>query len=481
MTTGVQNLDSIVNRLVTFVHGAAQTMEIGEVERSLLSMVMEAGKAALEEFVKTKGTGYEGAAVVDVEGRSLPYVGARVRTYRSIFGAVPIRRAYYQTPGVAGVCPLDASLNLPRRSYSHLVQEFSSRLAVKMSYEDAADTLNSLFPAHIPIRSLEGVVGDLRDDIVEFYDQQPEPAIEPEAVVTVATVDKKGVVIRKALGGEKEGCMANPDKPGRKKMATVVSSYVTQRHLRSAEDILKEVRDQEESALRPKPEAKTVWGSLTEGAEATVQRLGRLVKARAPKENELVCILDGERSLWALAYTYFPTAFFVLDIFHVLEHLGKAALCFHDEGSALARSFVTERLRLLLLGRAGAMIGGLKQMLTKHKLSGAKRLSLEQVIGYLERNRKHMRYEICLAKGYPIGSGVIEGACRHLINDRLELTGMSWKPTGAESMIRLRAVHINKDWKTFWSYRCAAQRRELYGSTTSPKDDMREHELPRAA
>ena len=126
--------------------------------------------------------------------------------------------------------------------------------------------------------------------------------------------------------------------------------------------------------------------------------------------------------------------------------------------SPQAREFVTERLRMLLQGKAGRMIGGLKQMLTKHELSGTKRHCLEQVIGYLERNRKHMRYEICLAKGYPIGSGVIEGACRNLINDRLELTGMSWTLQGAESVMRLRAVHINKDWDAFWTLQTSVRK-----------------------
>ena len=244
-------------------------------------------------------------------------------------------------------------------------------------------------------------------------------------MVTVATVDKKGVVIRKPQGGEAgpERVSRDPDKPGKKKMATVISTYVTPRHVRTADDIVREVSDQGSSDSKPKPQNKLTWGSLTDGPEKTVARLKKAVDQRLPQGNELVCILDGERSLWALVYAYFPTAFFVLDIFHVLEHLGKAALCFHDEDSPQAREFVTERLRMLLDGRAGRLIGGLKQMLTKHELSRLPTAyASNQVIGYLERNRKHMRYEICLAKGYPIGSGVIEGACRNLINDRLELS-----------------------------------------------------------
>jgi hypothetical protein len=364
-----------------------------------------------------------------------------------------------------------------------LVQEFSSRLAVTMSYEDAQEILSSFFPVKMPIRSLENIVGDVCDEVDRFYEEKVPPEVCPEAVVTVATVDKKGVVIRKPHTGQAnaEPVSADPDKPGKKKMATVISTYVAPRHIRTVDDIVREVSDNGSPDSKPKPQNKLTWGSLTDRPEKTVARLKKTVDQRLPQRNELVCILDGERSLWALVYVYFPAAFFVLDIFHVLEHLGKAALCFYDEDSPQAREFVTERLRMLLYGKAGRLIGGLKQMLTKQELGGVKKHCLEQVIGYLERNRKHMRYEICLAKGYPIGSGVIEGACRNLINDRLELTGMSWTLQGAESMMRLRAVHINKDWDAFWAQRRQAERRRLYGIVHETSPEIRDHELRRAA
>jgi hypothetical protein len=205
------------------------------------------------------------------------------------------------------------------------------------------------------------------------------------------------------------------------------------------------------------------------------------VDQRLSQGNELVCILDGERSLWELVYAYFRSAFFVLDIFHVLEHHGKAALCFYDEGSPQAGQFVTQRLSMLLVGKAGRAIGGLKQLLTKQELTDTKRYDINQVIGYLDRNRKNMRYEICLAKGYPIGSGVIEGACRNPVHDRLELTGMSWTLPGAGSMMRLRAVHINMDWDTFWKHRRWRERLRLYGTSDTHSPEIRDQELSRAA
>jgi len=483
MERPISDIASMVNGIVAFVRGSAQEMEIGEVERRLLSLVMAVGRAALEEFVAEKGTGYAGKEIIDSEGNRCAYVRDRSCAYRSIFGTIPIRRAYYHTAGSSGVFPLDGEINLPERGYSYLVQEFSSRLAVTMSYEDAQEVLSSFFPVKMPIRSLESIVGDVCDEVDRFYEEKAPPEVCPEVVVTVATVDKKGVVIRKTHAGQggPEPASADPEKPGKKKMATVISTYVTPRHIRTTDDILKEVSDEGSPDFRPKPQNKLTWGSLTDGPEKTVARLKKAVDQRLPQGNKLVCILDGERSLWALVHAFFGNAFFVLDIFHVLEHLGKAALCFHDEDSPQAREFVTERLRMLLNGRAGRLIGGLKQMLTKQELSGAKRHCLEQVIGYLQRNRKHMRYEICLAMGYPIGSGVIEGACRNLINDRLELTGMSWTIPGAESVMRLRAVHINKDWDLFWNYRRKAERRRLYGTKNTNAPEIRDQEIPRAA
>ena len=483
MEKSIPDLDAVVNGIVAFVRGSAQEMEIGDVERRLLSMVMDVGRAALAEFVANKGTGYVGKETWDAQGHRCPYVRDRPCAYRSIFGAVPISRAYYQAAGLPGIFPLDGELNLPQRGYSYVVQEFSSRLAVKMSYEDAAEILSSFFPVKVPIRSLESILADVCDDVDHFYEDRSAPQGCPAAVITVATVDKKGIVIRKPNAGKDrpQSAPANPDKPGKKKMATVISTYVTERHLRTLDDIVREVSDEKSCDSRPRSRNKITWGSLTHASENTVARLKKAVDQRLPQGNELVCILDGERSLWALVYAFFPTAFFVLDIFHVLEHLGKAALLFHDEESPQARQFVTERLRMLLQGKAGRMIGGLKQMLAKHELSTAARHSLSQVIGYLERNRKHMRYEICLEKGYPIGSGVVEGACRNLINDRLELTGMSWTLPGAESVMRLRAVHINKDWDAFWTQRRKAERQRLYRIADIDSPELRDQELSRAA
>lgn len=177
----------------------------------------------------------------------------------------------------------------------------------------------------------------------------------------------------------------------------------------------------------------------------------------------------------------FPMAFFVLNIFHVMERLWTAAHCFHKQGSPEAEQFVINRLRKLLTGDVGRVVGGFKQMLSKKKHPSAIRYQLEKVIGYLQNNKEHMRYDICLARGYPIGSGVVEGACRNLINDRMELTGMKWSLKGAEAMIRLRSVDINGDWEDFWQFHRKAERNRLYPGNPPISLEIHDIEFKRAA
>ena len=167
----------------------------------------------------------------------------------------------------------------------------------------------------------------------------------------------------------------------------------------------------------------------------------------------VVCILDGERGLWKRVIALFSLAVFIIDLYHVLESLYKAAHAMYGEGTAEARAMVEKHLRMLLEGKIGLVIGALKQVRTKQGLRGGRRKTVEKVIGYLENNRSYMKYDEYLAAGYPIGSGVAEGACRHLVKDRLEATGMHWTVEGAQAMLDVRSTYLNGDWSAFAGFR----------------------------
>jgi hypothetical protein len=254
-------------------------------------------------------------------------------------------------------------------------------------------------------------------------------------------------------------------------MACVGGVYTIDPFVRTAGDVVDEVLRDARKPDRPKPRHKQVRAELTrtlEGSEVNGKQrifswLAEQVLARNPDGSKpVVCVMDGERALWKILQALVPAATCILDIFHVLERLWQAAHCFHAEGSEAAKAFVTDRLDRLLRGQVGYVIGGLKQMSNKQHVRGSRKKQLAAAIGYLERNRRFMRYEQYLAAGYPIGSGVAEGACRHLVKDRMELTGMRWCVAGAQAMLNLRAVYINQQWDAFQQHRIEQERQRLY-------------------
>jgi hypothetical protein len=152
----------------------------------------------------------------------------------------------------------------------------------------------------------------------------------------------------------------------------------------------------------------------------------------------------------------------ILDLLHVTPRLWEAAKLLLGPGSAEVVPFVRRRVTQVLEGRVAAVIRGLRRQAAERGLRGAKQRALGRICGYLHKNRGRMRYDEYLAMGYPIASGVIEGACRHLIKDRMERAGMHWTMAGAQAMLDLRSVHIGGHWEAYQSYRIEQETQRLY-------------------
>ena len=181
-----------------------------------------------------------------------------------------------------------------------------------------------------------------------------------------------------------------------------------------------------------------------------------------PMRRTVVAIMDGETKLRNLQELKIGRAVGILDIWHVTEYLWKLAYCFHSEGSDEAEAFVETYLGKLLEGKVRRVIGGIRQMATKRRLSKRRWEKVEQYLNYFTRRCEHMKYDEYLAAGYPIGSGVVEGACRHLVKDRMEQSGMRWRIEGAQAVLSLRAIYLNDDWNAFYAARIQAEQRKLY-------------------
>jgi hypothetical protein len=467
-----------LQELMASVRQAAdQDRRMDQVERSVMEQLLQVGLSLLTAFVARHGDGDVGESTVTPGGETVRRLNEpHERRYVSIFGELAIRRFVYGSREGQKIvaAPLDARLGLPAGDFSYVLEDWVQRFGVQDSFAEAGRSLACVLGLHLHSRTLEQMNRELADWTVCFREEQAVPPVREEGELLVITADGKGVPMRRPL----EERVRDPhrrgkgEKANKKQMSYVGAVYSIDRFVRTADEVIDELQRRQRAVDRPQPCHKRVWVEMTQVLEGeTINGKEMLFASLANEAGErdrggrkpTVCLLDGEKALWDWYRESLPDAVGILDLFHVLERLWLAAYCFHTEGSQAAETFVSERLRMLLEGKVGGLIGGLRQMRTKHGVTGTKAKTLGSVIGYLENNRDHMHYDQYLAAGYPIGSGVAEGACRHVVKDRMERSGMRWTLEGAQAMLHLRSIYLNGDWDEFIDYRIQAEQAGLYG------------------
>lgn len=463
------------DQILSYIQGDAQNQQLNEVEKGIFYGLLKLGLTLLIVFFQQKGTGHKGKVHVDKTGAKRVYHSVKTREYLSIFGKVNIPRACYWARGRHEIYPLDAELNLPSTEHSYVLQEWSAALGAEEPYEKAAKFLEAILGMSLWGSSIETIMRRSCVDVPKFYEERQRPDVKTENEILVGTIDGKGVVMRKnqlekkilkkrlrkmRKVGEKEKKHTeakNDGKLGKKKMSTVIGAYTIAPHERTIESFLSK-----EKGKRPHPCNKVIQATL-EGKEAAILRLKKEIEKRDPKkEKPSVALVDGEHKLRELIKTHLAWFMIIIDIYHVMEYLWKGAHVFHKEGSAEAASWMTDKLTKLLLGKVARVITELQERLKC--LSKGKKEALQKVITYLENGKEFMRYDIYLSKGYPIGSGVVEGACKNLVKDRMEQCGMRWTIAGAEAVLSMRSIQVNKMTGDYWRYHVAQERKKLYGA-----------------
>lgn len=158
----------------------------------------------------------------------------------------------------------------------------------------------------------------------------------------------------------------------------------------------------------------------------------------------------------------------VLDLIHVIEYLWDAARAFHPERDPGAEQWVSEKLIEILRGKSSLAAAGMRRSATKLEMPEDRRAPIDSCADYLLNNRPYLHYDQYLAAGLPIASGVIEGACRYLVKDRMDKTGARWRLETAEAVLRLRALHASGDFDEYWQF---LLQKEYEGQHVSrPKD-----------
>ena len=468
------------------------------VERDIVRVwLQDVGLLAMEGYIEMQGTGDLGPVAVSPQGDEVDRLPVtKLRPYLSVFGPLNIERTVYTAGNKQReYAPLDAVLGLPEGRFSFAVQDFAQMLGADLAWVKACEVLERLLGIKIHASSLEDMNRHMAKEVPAYRQQRGVPLVEKEGAIFVASGDGKGIVMRKprAEGEKPVPSILPPEtkgpKPGRKNMSIVGTLYSVDPYMRTPEQMLeilfREATQPKDEPPRPRPCGKHVWAALDDevldpegvvrplqGLHTTFHWLSEEWRKRDPKHRKpLVRLMDGEHRLWEAADVHMPIGGHpddadILDIMHAADYLWDAAVVL-EKNREQQEAFYYYRMGRILNGEVQSVVTSLKVAATRRRLRGINRKTIDEVCGYFERNANRMQYDEYLSKGYPIASGAIEGACRHLVKDRLERTGMRWVRNGAQAMLNVRSLWINGEWDDYQQYYVDNELERLYPNRKS--------------
>ena len=443
-----------------------------ELERELEQRGRELLRQLLQAHLEVRGPGEAAGPVTGADGVGRDQSRLHERGLETVFGTVQVERVGYGAEGAASLHPLDAELNLPPERYSLEVRRRVAEEAAKSSFDEVVQLLAGTTGAQVGKRQVEELVRRAAQDFDAFYQMRYEvrPAEETGAIL-VLTADGKGVVMRREDLREatRQRAARTPhklahrlsrgEKRNAKRMATVAAVYTIAPYVRTPEAVLGTLAPQHgrEPPDRPRPERKRVWASLEHTPDEVLREAFREARRRDPDgQKRWVALVDGNEpqleSLQRLFRREGYRALIVLDFIHVAERVWKAGRDFHQEGSETLEAWVTERLLGILRGRAPHVAAGMRRSATRQGLAEEARVGVDACADYLLKYASYVRYDRYLEEGLPIATGVIEGACRYLVKDRMDRTGARWSLHGAEAVLRLRALRSSGNFEAYWRF-----------------------------
>ncbi len=464
-----ENIRADFETMLQFVTSEeAQTATANQIERSLFQLLLSLGAQLLLLFFQMRSQVCSRDTII-VEGQTIPYHSEQKRVYFSIFGKVPLWRAYFYASATGGHTPLDADLSLGTNRYSDLLRETLNYLAVYVPFNKAVAIFKRILKASISTRVQKELVAEDAEDILAYYEQKPAPAAADEAEILVIQADGKGVPIILEKSSPEPVRLGKGQKRGRKKEAIVTAVYTIAANPRTPKNVVdsffqQNKEDKKSKTSPPKPQNKHVWATL-DGKETALIRLGQQVTPRLGSHiQHKVALADGCEALQERIEKQFPDFTLILDFIHANEYLWKVANSLLGEKDERRTKWVKKQTELMLSGKTRQVIDDFRSRAKKKTRTKKQVEKLEKTANYFERNLAYMAYDTYLANGWPIASGVIEGACRHFVKDRFELSGMRWEQSGAENLLRLRAVAENEDWDDYHLFHRQQRHQRLYTS-----------------
>lgn len=459
--------------------GEAAGLEHGELETELdrrgreLLRQMLAGNLALRAIREPRL-----AQVVDagqVAHRAVE-AGHR-RGLTTVFGPVEVARRAYRHRGHANLYPADAGLNLPLEQHSHGLRRLAAIEAARGSFEQAAAAIHRATGQRLGKRQVEALTGRAALDVPDFYaTRRLEPA-DPRDVLVISA-DGKGIVMRPEslrpataraaarATGKLKTRLSKGEKRNRKRLAEVGAVFDLTPAPRTSADIMTRDADQQRA-----PATKNKWltASVVHDAAQVLSDVFAEADRRDPTHARTwIALVDGNNHqidrITAEAATRGVRLTVLIDVVHVLEYLWGAAWSFFTEADPAAEAWVHERALAVLDGHARQVAAGIRRRATATGLPRPRRAKADDCARYLSNKAPYLDYPTALTAGWPIATGVIEGACRHLVKDRMDITGARWSSTGAEAVLQLRAVRANHDFDEYWRYHLQRERERVHAA-----------------
>lgn len=415
--------------------------------------------------------------------------GGHRRLVATTVGRVEVHRIAYRAPGAGNLHPLDAQLALPERLYSFPLQHAVAHEVAAGPLRAARGAILRTTGQHLGTRQLMEIATEAASDIRDFYrghTTAPDsaPASDPDGGgcrdLLVLSIDATGVnMIPAALRETPPATPPSPQPPsaqlshrertGRTRMAAVTACYDAAPAPRSAADILPKDPD-ERSTRRPGPRAarRRVDASVEHSIAPMTTALFAQAAQRDPTHRRRwVVLVDGANHqlecIEKQAATRGVHVDIIVDFVHVLEYLWKAADDLHPTHATRA-AFVQTTARDLLEGHAPRVVADLRAQHRLHTANGRSAPGLKRATAYLAAKQPYLNYHIALALGWPIATGVIEGCCRYLVKDRLDVTGARWSLSGGEAVLLLRAVIANGDFEEYWQFHMQRKYQRVHAS-----------------
>jgi hypothetical protein len=482
-------LVALAHDLAAFVRrGVQEGSSLDDIERGTLSRVLALGAAAVGLFLEAQGDGDLGPCVEVAGGRTLyRSASAQERPVRTIFGEHAFAAYVYAAGSKRPIelRPIDARLNLPPGKASYLLQEFSQLFCVEKAFAVGARQFEAVFGQKLSVDVLEDINRDLGAQADPFLEEVPVPPPAEEGAILVASADGKGVPLVRQDAAQVP-VFEQPERPGNRRMATLGCVYTVDRYVRTPEQIVAALfRDDTVSQPADRPEAchkhyrayfaaaGAAGADALPGAYRTWAWLAEEVTGRCRPGQAVVRLMDGQPSLWEASGACLEDflgqretaaespVVDILDIIHVAGYVWKAARAFHGHKEH-QEAFAQDRLLRILRGEVAGVVKGLRRMASERGLRGPALRDVRTACNYFANNAQRMRYDEYLRAGYPIASGVIEGACRHVIKDRMEHGGMRWTLAGAQAMLNVRCVCASSEWENFNRWRQAEQAKRVH-------------------